>query len=75
MFRWADNDWIKSDGKKPENLDLIQEYYSLLEKGLRIDLRKVKGHNGNYWNEVADEMAKRAKDKQIEIMQRIDRIK
>ena len=64
MFRWADNDWTKSDGKTPENLDLIKLYYNLWQQGWRIDLRKVKGHAGDFWNELADGMAKRAKDRQ-----------
>jgi ribonuclease HI len=57
MFSWARNNWIKSDQKAPENLDLIQTYYSWYQKGYRIDLRKVKGHNGNKWNELADRLA------------------
>jgi len=64
MFRWADNDWTKSDGKTPENLDLIKLYYNLWQQGWRIDLRKVKGHAGDFWNELADGMARRAKDRQ-----------
>ena len=57
MFRWAANNWIKSDGKKPENLDLIQAYYEHYMNGYRIDLRKVKGHAGEEWNELADMLA------------------
>lgn len=57
MFRWAANNWIKSDGKIPENLDLIQAYFEHYQKGYRIDLRKVKGHFGVKWNEVADKLA------------------
>ena len=57
MFRWAVNNWIKSDGKKPENLDLIQAYYEHYMNGYRIDLRKVKGHAGEEWNELADMLA------------------
>ena len=57
MFNWANHNWIKSDKKQPENLDLIQVYYDWYQKGYRIDLRKVKGHNGNKWNEVADQLA------------------
>ena len=57
MFNWANRGWIKSDKKQPENLDLIQAYYDWYQKGYRIDLRKVKGHNGNKWNEVADQLA------------------
>lgn len=57
MFRWAQNNWIKSDKKKPENLDLIIEYYNWYQKGYRIDLRKIKGHAGHEWNELADQLA------------------
>lgn len=57
MFRWARNSWIKSDKKIPENLDLIQAYYEWYQKGYRIDLRKVKGHAGVKWNEMADKLA------------------
>lgn len=31
MFNWQRNGWIKSDKKVPENLDLIQTYYDLLQ--------------------------------------------
>lgn len=57
MFNWARNGWINSAKKKPENLDLIIEYYNWYQKGYRIDLRKVKGHAGHEWNELADQLA------------------
>ena len=57
MFGWARNGWTKSDHNQPENLDLIQAYYDWYQKGYRIDLRKVKGHAGNKWNEIADQLA------------------
>ena len=57
MFRWVNNNWIKSDKQKPENLDLIQAYFEHYQKGYRIDLKKVKGHSNNKWNELADKLA------------------
>lgn len=57
MFRWAVLNWVKSDGKTPENLDLIQAYYEHYMAGYRIDLRKIKGHAGHQWNELADKLA------------------
>ena len=57
IFRWAANNWIKSDGKAPENLDLIQAYYEHYMNNNRIDLRKIKGHAGHKWNELADKLA------------------
>lgn len=57
MFRWASNNWIKSDGNSPENLDLIQAYYEFYNKDYRIDLRKIRGHAGHKYNELADKLA------------------
>jgi ribonuclease HI len=57
MFSWSRNNWRKSDKKVPENLELIQAYYDWYQKGYRIDLRKVKGHKGNFGNEMADLLA------------------
>ena len=57
MFNWANNNWVKSDNKVPENLELIQAYYDWYQKGYRIDLKKVKGHAGNKWNELVDLLA------------------
>ena len=57
MFSWARKGWIKSDKQRPENLDLIQTYYDWYKEGYRIDLRKIKGHAGHEWNELADQLA------------------
>lgn len=57
MFNWARKGWIKSDKQVPENLDLIQAYYDWYKEGYRIDLRKIKGHAGHEWNELADQLA------------------
>lgn len=57
MFSWQKNGWRKSDKKIPENLDLIQGYYDLYRLGYRIDLRKIAGHAGHKWNELADDLA------------------
>lgn len=58
MFNWARNGWIKSsDGKPPENLEIIKAYYDLYQQGFRIDLRKVKGHANNEYNNLADKLA------------------
>lgn len=57
MFGWAKNGWLNSKKKTPENIELIQAYYDWYQKGYRIDLRKVKGHAGIEWNELADKLA------------------
>lgn len=59
MNSWAGNSWIKkSDKKPPENLDLIKEIYSLMQFERCIKVKKIKGHVGEEFNEVADEYAK-----------------
>ena len=57
MFGWAKKGWLKSNNQPPENLDIIQAFYNWYQKGYRIELRKVPGHSGNYWNEMADKLA------------------
>lgn len=57
VFGWAKNGWIKSDKKVPENLKLIKVYYEWYQKGYRINLKKIKGHAGHEFNELADELA------------------
>lgn len=67
MWSWANRGWVKSDNKTPENLDLIQPYFDLWNKGYRIDLRKCAGHKGVHWNEQVDKLAVAAKEGQKEI--------
>lgn len=62
MYGWAKRGWVKSDNREPENLDLIQAFYKLVEQGYVIDLRKCYGHSGDYWNEQADKLAVAAKE-------------
>ena len=57
MFGWEKRGWIKSDKKTPENLDLIKAYFDWYKQGYRIELRKIKGHVGHEWNELADQLA------------------
>lgn len=57
MWKWASNNWIKSDGAKAENLDIIQEYYNLWNQGFRIELKKVTGHSDVKGNILADRLA------------------
>lgn len=50
------NGWVRAGGKKLENLDLIQTY-DMLRQEFKIDLRKIKGHDGILYNELADGLA------------------
>lgn len=54
---WKANGWTRAKGKKLENLDLIKRYDELICQGYKIDLKKIAGHAGNKWNEMADGLA------------------
>lgn len=55
---WKANGWVRAGGKKLENLDLIKTYDMLTSRdGRKIDLRYVKGHAGEIYNEIADALA------------------
>lgn len=54
---WKANGWVRAGNKPLENLDLIKEWDRLCSEGYKIDLRYIKGHNGEVWNEIADRLA------------------
>ena len=56
MYNWAKNDWLKADGKKPENLEIIKDHFNE-SKNKIIDLRKIAGHSNILGNELADKLA------------------
>jgi ribonuclease HI len=75
MFNWAQSGWVKSDKKTPENLEIIQAYYNWYQRGKRIELRKIAGHQGNYWNEIADKLATgKMTPTEVEIMCNISKV-
>ena len=57
MWSWKKNGWKRAKNQPVENLDLVQKYDSLINRGHRIDLRKVAGHSGVKYNEIADGLA------------------
>lgn len=57
IYSWQRNGWRKADKQIPKNLDLIQAYWELLNKGYKINLQKVKGHSDIKGNELADALA------------------
>lgn len=63
MYSWVVKDWKKADKKTPENIDLVQELYKLMQFERAIKVKKIKGHNGHEFNERADELATRATEK------------
>lgn len=53
---WQSNGWKTADKKPVKNVDLWQR---LVEEEKRHDVtwKWVKGHNGDHYNEIADELA------------------
>lgn len=59
MHSWEKKKWIRrsfSDNIHIPNSDLWKKMYSIWECFDTVDLRWVRGHNGNEWNEYADEL-------------------
>lgn len=54
---WKARGWTRPGNKPLENLDLIKQWDSLCEQGNKIDLQYIKGHSGEIWNEIADQLA------------------
>ena len=63
IYSWAKNGWTRGKKHEPiENLEIIKEIYSYLEKSKNIDFIKVKGHSGEKdWNNYVDKLAVKAK--------------
>ena len=54
---WERNGWVKSDGGPIKNLSLIQKGYQIFRELSNCEVVKVKGHNENIGNEMADALA------------------
>lgn len=57
IHNWKANGWKRAKGKPIENLDLVKEFDESSNRGYKIDLRKIAGHAGHKWNEMADGLA------------------
>lgn len=59
---WKTNGWKTTKGDDVKNRDLWEKFYkvrkSLRKFGYTIEFIKVKGHSGNTFNEMVDEIAK-----------------
>lgn len=69
---WKEKGWIKSDGSVPKNLDLIKAFFALKEKGYNLNLKWVKGHEKNLYNELADALATANAKKYYEIRKQLE---
>ncbi len=61
VYAWKKRGWKKSDGKRPENVDLWEALIALVEKH-QVEFRWVKGHAGNIENERCDFLVTEARN-------------
>ena len=54
---WKANGWKKADGSPVKNLELVQAFDDLINKGYHFCLEKVKGHSNCEGNNIADKLA------------------
>lgn len=54
MYSWERNGWKRPKNQEVKNLDLIKQIFELANLA---EIRKVKGHSDNKWNEYADKLA------------------
>ena len=64
ITEWIEN-WIKKDFKNVKNVELWKKLYNLkgqIEKlpSIKLEFNKVKGHNGDKYNEMVDKLASNA---------------
>ena len=54
MYSWERNGWKRPKNQEVKNLNLIKQIFELASLA---EIRKVKGHSDNKWNEYADKLA------------------
>lgn len=67
--RWQKNGWKTTKGEDVKNCDLwkqlMENMYKCKKQNKTLKFEKVKGHAGNYFNELVDTMARTEAIKQI----------
>ena len=56
---WIKKGWMTKGGKQRVNTDLWKQLVELTKEYPKIKIEWVKAHNGDKWNERADELANR----------------
>ena len=64
--KWERNGWKNSQGAPVSNVPLWKELLSIIrDKNLQVTFTKIKGHNGYYYNEMADDLAKKGTEEAV----------
>ena len=60
LFKWSSK-WIVKREKKKLNMDIINTFYTLENPLVYKDnVKWVRGHSGNKWNEYVDNLCRKA---------------
>lgn len=59
---WPDRDWLTRENEPVINADLWEELVRLKRKAGHVEIRHVKGHGKNPYNNRADELARESAD-------------
>jgi ribonuclease HI len=54
---WKARGWTKKSSGPIANLELVKEAYALYTERPHVDVRWIRAHDGNRWNEYADALA------------------
>ena len=60
LDKWKARNWKNASGKPVKNKDIWETLDELINEFDDIKFKWVKAHNGNQWNEYADELARSA---------------
>lgn len=62
LYSWISKGWRTSKGSQVKNADLWKKYLDLMDElgnsGIKVVIHKVKGHDGDTYNEYVDTIAK-----------------
>lgn len=62
FYFWKDNNWKTKTGENVKNSEIWKDLFDFMNKNkkIKIELKKVKAHSGNKYNEMVDSLAKQA---------------
>jgi ribonuclease HI len=62
LQNWNRNGWKTKEGRNVKNQNIWLKMYKLIyEKGMEVQIKRVSGHSGDLFNDLADKCAVKAK--------------
>lgn len=73
IYSWAMNNWLRSNKKAVENLDLVKQLYDLVvELAFKVRIIQTRGHCGIWENELVDALATKNDRKINKVLEEAD---